>query len=168
VRPDNATLKRALRARFPAVRFSVTSGRGTAACWTHVAWTDGPTERLVEDALADLSASPGHMDQTDYFEGERVSLDRTVSDLALQHVAGVLLGRKPVPPRELWARDVLFSNGRGWRNFYSIVHGAAQNRENLDLWRFEAHAWLAAVQAGSAEAPTSVDYVDTLVQEATP
>ena len=158
MRPDNATLKRELSRRFPAVRFSVRSGRGTACAWTHIAWTDGPTERRVTAELATLGAAPGSMDHTDYFNGERVSTDRHTTDAEQARIAALLVAPHPVPPRAEWGRGVARQNGGGWYDFQQCVWSAASNRENFERARFDAHAWLAAVRAGSATAPTSVTY----------
>jgi hypothetical protein len=60
--PEHATapetaklLKRTLRARFPAVRFSVTLDRGTAYGCANVAWTDGPSVKLVDQIVGPFS-----------------------------------------------------------------------------------------------------------------
>jgi len=44
-------LKRALAARFPATKFSVTIDRGTAYGCASVQWTDGPTVALVDEVV---------------------------------------------------------------------------------------------------------------------
>lgn len=43
-----ALLKRALRAQYPGVKFSVRTERGTACAWLRVSYTDGPTVRAVQ------------------------------------------------------------------------------------------------------------------------
>lgn len=40
-------LRDGLKNEFPGVKFSVTMGRGTAATWLYVRYTDGPTETAV-------------------------------------------------------------------------------------------------------------------------
>ena len=80
-RPENATIKRLLARRFPATTFRVYNGRGTGRCWSHIAWTDGPSTQLVESFLATIQAAPGTKDLTDYFAGERVIVtDRGIHD----------------------------------------------------------------------------------------
>jgi hypothetical protein len=44
-------LKRALAARFPSTKFSVTIDRGTAYGCASVRWTDGPTVALVDEVV---------------------------------------------------------------------------------------------------------------------
>lgn len=62
-----ATLRKLLKAAFPAVRFSVTSERG---CTVNVNWTDGPTVARVEAITAGFQA--GHFDgMTDSYEYDR-------------------------------------------------------------------------------------------------
>ncbi len=157
-RPNNATLKQLLKTRFPATKFSVRAGRGTSRSWTHVSWTDGPTERLVEDMLADVGSAPGYMDQTDYFNGERVSVSRSSSDIHRQRVAQTLLGSKPVPPQEAWSWQVRRANGGGYNDLHCIVNRAIYRREEIDRHRFDANAWLEAWAHGSHIAPDSVVY----------
>lgn len=41
-------LRQGLRNEFPGVKFSVTTGRGSAAAWLHIHYTDGPTETAVQ------------------------------------------------------------------------------------------------------------------------
>jgi len=157
-RPNNATLKRELSRRFPAVRFSVRSGRGTSSCWTHIGWTDGPTDQRVESVLGQLGAAPGTVDQSDYFDGERVSCSRQVSDGEYARVAALLLAPKVVPPQSEWGRGILRGNCGGYYDFRDCLWRAVSNRENFERERFNAHAWLAAITAGLAEAPRSVTY----------
>ena len=132
-RPDNLTLKRLLSRRFPATAFRVYAGRGTSSSWTHIDWTDGPTDDLVTHYLSTIGSAPGSMDITDYFEGERVSTRREISEDMRQMVAKQLLGSKPVPPVSAWDHDVKRPNMGGWYNFHQCVRFAASNRGSLDL-----------------------------------
>lgn len=43
----HAALRHGLKVTFPGVKFSVRGSRGTGYGWTHVTWTDGPTEQQV-------------------------------------------------------------------------------------------------------------------------
>lgn len=158
MRPSNADLKRALRARFPAVKFSVHSGRGTGASWTHVDWADGPSERAVTAALAELGAAPGTMDQSDYFNGERISATRHVSDAHRARVAALLLAPQDVPPADVWGWNVRRSNAGGYYNLHDVVHRACARRDDFERHQFDAHAWLAAYRDQTHDAPTSVNY----------
>jgi hypothetical protein len=156
-RPANSQIKRHLQATFPAVKFSVRSGRGTGASWTHIGWTDGPTDGRVTEALAAFGVVAGHMDMSDYFEGERISTSRDISEANGDVVARVLLAPKAVPARSLWSRNVRI-DGRGWVDLHQIVWCAAANRENAERSRFEAHLWLDAVTLDRTEALRSTCY----------
>jgi hypothetical protein len=98
------------------------------------------------------------MDITDYFEGERVSTNRTISDGMLLMVARELLGAKPVPPMDAWQHDVQRPNMGGWYNLYNCVRSAASNRENFERAQFDAHAWLEAWAHNRKDAPSAVVY----------
>jgi len=156
-RPANREIKRHLQATFPAFKFSVRSGRGTGSSWTHIDWTDGPSDRRVNEVLAEIGAIAGHMDQSDYFEGERINTTRAQSDAHRESVARTLLAPKAVPAPELWSRNVKIP-GRGWVDLNQIVYGAASHREYMDRYRFEAHLWLDAVTLDRTEALRSTCY----------
>jgi len=157
-RPDNSTIKRSLSKRFPATSFRVFSGRGTSSSWTHIAWQDGPSEQLVTAHVSSIGARPGYMDQTDYYNGERMSLTRKISDAFKLRVAVELLGSKPVPPMDVWHYSVKRPNGGGWYDLRDCVWQAIQRRDYLDSCRFDAHAWLEAWAHGLKEAPSAVCY----------
>lgn len=157
-RPSNASLKQSLRRRFPATLWRVSSGRGTSSSWTHVVWTDGPSTQLVERFLASIGAKPGYMDQTDYYNGERISTNRTISDAFKMRVAGELLGSKPVPPVAAWHYSVKRSNAGGWYDLRDCIWQAVSRRDYFDQARFDANAWLEAWAHGSKDAPTAVQY----------
>jgi len=157
-RPDNRTLKHLLTRRFPATSWSVKAGRGTSCSWTHISWTDGPTDQLVTRYLSSIGSAPGTMDITDYFDGERVSTHRELSDDMQLMVATALLDPKPVPPVAAWQHDVQRSNRGGWYNFYNCVRFAASNRENFERAQFDAHAWLEAWAHNRKDAPSAVNY----------
>lgn len=157
-RPSNADLKKALNRRFPSTAFRVHSGRGTSACWSHVGWTDGPSESLVVSFLATLGAAPGHSDQSDYFDGERVSVTRHLSDDFRLMVARSLVGNRPLPAMETWHKDIRQANGTDWYSFRDCVYRAAVNRTHFENERFQAVAWMNAMAHGKREAPTLVVY----------
>lgn len=157
-RPDNRSLKQSLSHRFPATSWRVSAGRGTASCWTHITWTDGPSVDLVHRFLSTLGAAPGTMDNTDYFEGERVNTHREISLAMAQLVAAALLAPKIVPPVEAWHYDVKRPNGGGWYSFQNCVNLAASNREHFERAQFDAHSWLEAWAHGKKDAPSAVCY----------
>lgn len=49
VKDAAAAIRRDLRAAFPATKFSVRMGTGTASTWIDVKWTDGPNDDMVSD-----------------------------------------------------------------------------------------------------------------------
>lgn len=49
VKDAAAAIRRDLRAAFPATKFSVRMGTGTASAWIDVKWTDGPNDDMVSD-----------------------------------------------------------------------------------------------------------------------
>lgn len=157
-RPDNTTIKRLLSKHFSATRFSVSSGRGTSSCWTHVVWTDGPSTGRVEAFLCTIGATPGHMDQTDYYNGERISTNRKLSDAFRTRVATELLAPKAVPPMNVWHYDVKRPNMGGWYSLRDCIWEAASNRENFERAQFDAHAWMEAWAHNRKEAPSAVSY----------
>lgn len=61
VKETAAEMRKALRAAFPTVKFSVTMARGTAYGWIDYGWTDGPRVGQVEPIV--------HRFQDAYFDG---------------------------------------------------------------------------------------------------
>ena len=49
VKDAAAAIRRDLRAAFPATKFSVRMGTGTASTWIDVKWTDGPNDDMVRN-----------------------------------------------------------------------------------------------------------------------
>lgn len=138
--PESAKLlKAALRTTFPATRFSVTLGRGTAYGMADVRWTDGPTVKAVQPILNQFEGE-GFDGMTDsaypkfapLADGRRSGLrlinwSRHISlDLARRCVAQIApyWGVEPV---EL----VPDHNGKGWE----IVGGDRKIRNDVpDYW----------------------------------
>jgi hypothetical protein len=50
-------MRKALRAQFPGVKFSVRMSRGTGHGWLSVSWTDGPTEQAVQEVASYFQSS---------------------------------------------------------------------------------------------------------------
>lgn len=154
-RPSNVAIKQSLTRRFPAVKWSVKSGRGTASSWTEIKWTDGPSDDIVTAHLATLGAAPGFMDNTDYYNGERVLLERRLSPGFELLVAGRLLRPKQVPPPAAWSYYVQRPNGGGY-TLHECICRAAHHRERFEEERYRALAWLEAWAHGLKEAPQCV------------
>lgn len=51
--------RKAIRAAFPGVKFSLTNSRGTGYGWIHLSWTDGPTSREMDEFIAPFDARLG-------------------------------------------------------------------------------------------------------------
>lgn len=49
VRDAATAIRQDLRAAFPETRFSVRMGKGTAARWIDIAWSDGPNDDMVRN-----------------------------------------------------------------------------------------------------------------------
>lgn len=138
-RPDNTQIKRHLRQAFPGVAFSVRNGRGTAACWTNIGWTDGPSQKQV---IAELVAINAYDRET--------TVCRTVSDEALRQ-----MGEQLVAPKRLevlpgiwsWFTDVLVPD-RGCLSLGHIAALACQNPDRYAEYRHEAHCWFDALARG--------------------
>ncbi|WP_353267030.1 LPD29 domain-containing protein [Gemmatimonas sp.] len=72
-----AALRQALKIAFPAVKFSVRKGTGTASAWIDVSYTDGPSEDRVREITAGF--------QSQQFDG---SIDGYNAVRTLVEVAG--------------------------------------------------------------------------------
>lgn len=65
-----AAIRKLLKAHFPATTFSVVTERGSLVSSVRIAWTDGPTERRVEELVEGFEA--GHFDgMTDSYTYDR-------------------------------------------------------------------------------------------------
>jgi hypothetical protein len=97
--------RKAIRAAFPGLKFSLTNSSGTGYGWLHLSWTDGPTDQAMRDivdtfdamlggythinssrrysvdaetfAAAEVAANPGRWDDNDYFATRRVLYNTT-------------------------------------------------------------------------------------------
>lgn len=68
VKETAAEMRKALRAAFPATKFSVRMARGSAHGWMDVSWVDGPTEAQVRPVVEGF--------QDERFNGMTDSYDR--------------------------------------------------------------------------------------------
>jgi hypothetical protein len=126
-------LRAALKAAFPATRFSVRLARGTAYGMCHVDWTDGPTYALV-DAVVQPFSGEGFDGMTDSsFSNNALLADGRQSGLRLilsnRNVSPALARRAadqvaafygvPVPEIVAWYRGYTVTGGE--RSV--VVHG---------------------------------------------
>jgi hypothetical protein len=92
--------RKAIRAAFPGLKFSLTNSTGTGYGWLHLGWIDGPTDDAMRNivdtfdallggythinssrrysveaetfAIAEVAANSGRWDDNDYFASRRV------------------------------------------------------------------------------------------------
>lgn len=55
-----ADARKAIRAAFPGVKFSLSGSRGTGYGWLHLKWTDGPTDRQMRETVEPFNARLGN------------------------------------------------------------------------------------------------------------
>ena len=152
-----ALLRRILRQRFPACRFSVTTGRGSMVSAVHIRWTDGPTVKAVEAITGQFEA--GYFDgMTDAYRYDRdsylpvegkayrpgtryVETHRDLSDAEQRRIAALLLDPFPVPDAGEWWKGVPRGNCAGYVDLNECVGRAAYDRTEFDRARFDALAW---------------------------
>jgi hypothetical protein len=70
-------LRDGLKNEFPGVKFSVTMGRGTAATWLYIRYTDGPTETAVRQLAFRYQGAQfnGMTDSYDPVESRLIAFD---------------------------------------------------------------------------------------------
>jgi len=51
--------RKAIRAAFPGLKFSLTGSTGTGYGWLHLSWTDGPTDRRMTEIVSEFDARLG-------------------------------------------------------------------------------------------------------------
>ena len=143
-------MKRALRQRFPAVRFSVRLSRGTGWGNCSVRWTDGPSTKLVQEVTKHFQGSgfDGMTDSSYQIENKLpdgrqtgillLSEHRSISAGFAQRLAdavasfyGVDLPEVKQNGSEYWEiadRANVASTGENW---YTLIHRASQDRESV-------------------------------------
>jgi hypothetical protein len=108
-------LRQALKAAFPATKFGVRKGTGTASTWIDVSWTDGPTEKAV-DAIADTyqgSKFNGMTDNYDQMPDQLVSFSaEELPEEVRFGVSGILTHRTMSEEGKRAALNVLIENNR--------------------------------------------------------
>jgi hypothetical protein len=81
-----ALIRKVLKARFPACKFSVTTGRGSMVSSVDIEWTDGPSTKLVNSIVGKFQSGSfnGMTDSYDY----DAKADRTFTIDGQAYVAG--------------------------------------------------------------------------------
>lgn len=136
-------LRLALKAAFPAVKFSVKMGRGTASAWLSVSYTDGPSfDRVREIAYGFQSTQFNGM--TESYDSRRSLIEVPGKGWCRPCCCGVSVHRDLSPRFEQRAAEQVATffgiaiPARGeWHNAYipeagtwfaSLVHQAAYDR----------------------------------------
>lgn len=97
-------MRKALKAAWPTVKFSLTMSRGTGYGWLDLDWTDGPVESDV------LALDGGFQDS--YFDGMDDGYHRTGN--ARYSCCGVCSQRRYSPAAEQWARAQVVAHPGRW------------------------------------------------------
>lgn len=144
-------LRRELKQWWPAVKFSVRRGRGTAYGWADVRWTDGPSERAVKSVCQQY--------QSQYFDGmddgyhatgnslpegctglSGVGVHRSYSDRFIARVREEAIRQHPELTDVLTSENVVHNvpewhrnDGNGYARPYAILRTLAENR-TATLW----------------------------------
>lgn len=95
VKDAAAAIRADLKAAFPATKFSVRKGTGTASAWIDVAWSDGPNRDMVRDITDPYKEFGSPV--------EGVSLDRALSKSVLMQAQD--LARAEVPDLAVFDAD---------------------------------------------------------------
>jgi hypothetical protein len=107
-------LREGLKNQFPSVKFSVTMGRGTAAAWIDIAYTDGPTETAVREFAFRYQGQQfnGMTDSYDPVENRLIAFEGNSEPEEVHfQVAGILEHRNLSPAAWLHAQNIIDAAG---------------------------------------------------------
>lgn len=111
-----AAMRKALKARWPGTKFSVTMDRGSAYGWLHVSYTDGPLEDEVRGLCAGFESSRfDGMD--DSYHSVPSTLYAAADGSVVDHkysCCGVLVQRNYSPQAQAWAEGVAVRGSQWW------------------------------------------------------
>jgi len=144
-------MRRALKEHWPAVKFSVRRGRGTAYGWASVRYTDGPADKDVEglcfgfqscqfDGMDDGYHSTGNKLPEGTYGLSGVSVYREYSPEFVARIVTEAIKRHPelapyLTPERIaknepdWPRR----SGGGYAHPYAIIHTLGEDR-TATLW----------------------------------
>lgn len=108
VKETAAEMRKALRAAFPGVKFSVTMARGSAYGWIDVSWTDGPTSEMVEPHLARFESSRfnGMTDGYDRVDDSLIAFEgEDMPTVVRWGCRGALAQRDHTPAAQAWVAE---------------------------------------------------------------
>lgn len=107
-------LRQGLKNEFPGIAFRVTMGRGTAASWLHVHYTDGPTEAALREFVFRYQGQKfnGLTDAYEAIENRVIAFDGTdVPEEIHFQVAGITESRAHSPAAWLFAQAIVDAAG---------------------------------------------------------
>lgn len=118
VKETGTEIRRALRAAFPGVKFSLRGSRGTGYGWFSLSWTDGPTTRQVDAITGGFRSSyfDGMDDSTHQIPATMYADTDGVIREHRYHCNGVNTQRDYSPEADTWARSYIDAHG-GSENF---------------------------------------------------
>jgi hypothetical protein len=144
-------LRRELKKRWPAIKFSVRRHRGTAYGWAGVSYTDGPSQANVEaacysfqssqfDGMDDSYHRTGHELPEGCYGLQGVIVDREYSDQFTARIAAEAIKKHPelapfLTPENIarnepdWPRRA----GGGYAHPYAIIRTLGEDR-TATLW----------------------------------
>lgn len=141
VKETAAELRKALKARWPGVRFSVRMSTGTGHGWLRVGWTDGPPEEAVR-AVCHGFQSAQFNGMTDGYDRVEPKLYAAPDGSLVEHrwsCDGVNTHRRYSDEAEANAAAVAVPGSRWWRDdqapwmFDPAFYGTRQLLSGLDL-----------------------------------
>ena len=143
-------MKRALRKRFPAIKFSVRLSRGTGWGNCSVRWTDGPSTKLVQEITKRFEGSgfDGMTDSSYHVDNplpdgrqtgiSLLSEHRSISATFAQRLANAVANFYGVDSpqvkengSEYWEIADLANVARTGESWYTLIHRASQDRESV-------------------------------------
>lgn len=114
-------VRRALKAEFPGVKFSVVMDRGTAHGWFSVSWTDGPMTEAV-DRVCDGFLSERFNSMTDGYDRVEPTLYADADGSLYEprySCCGILTHRRLSPEATAWASVHAVAGSRWWNDWES-------------------------------------------------
>lgn len=124
-------IRKALRAAFPGVKFSLRGSRGTGRGWFSLSWTDGPTARQVDAVTNRFRSSyfDGMDDSTHAIPATMYSGPDGVIREHRYTCDGVNTSRTISPEADAWARSYVDAHGGPetfcadyWPDYHIAVH----------------------------------------------
>jgi hypothetical protein len=139
VKETGQEIRKALRAAFPGVKFSLRGSRGTGYGWFSLSWVDGPTTREADAVCNGFRSSyfDGMDDSTHTIPATMYALEDGTLYEPHWSCHGVNTQRDYSPEAEAWARSYVDAHGGPdlFSNDYGPDYGVATWRvlQGIDL-----------------------------------